>query len=104
MSYSKVKQSGYPELGEYQMAYHVVRESDLLAGYDITRSIIYQLMHEKYTYTESIPVVHRLFQKRMLTHLDDGLFITDYSKRLAEVLHKDAKNAIHNLEIPKRNY
>ena len=41
MSYSKVKVHGYPELGDYQLAYHIVRESDLLTAYNIPRSIVY---------------------------------------------------------------
>ena len=37
MSYSKVIQNGFPYLGEYQRAYHVVREADLLSAYDFDR-------------------------------------------------------------------
>ena len=29
MSYSKVKKSGFPDMNEFQTAYHIVRESDL---------------------------------------------------------------------------
>ena len=43
MSYSKVKANGYPELGEYQLAYHIVREADLLAAYDIDRCVMYSM-------------------------------------------------------------
>ena len=43
MSYSTVKKNGFPNLGEYQMAYHIVREADLLASYDFDRSVIYHL-------------------------------------------------------------
>ena len=32
MSYSKVKKYGYPNLEEYQLAYHIVREADLLSA------------------------------------------------------------------------
>ena len=35
MSYNKVITSGFPYHGEYQRAYHIVREADLLAGYDL---------------------------------------------------------------------
>ena len=31
MSYSKVKQIGFPNCGDYQMAYHVVHDACLLA-------------------------------------------------------------------------
>ena len=46
MSYSKVKLNGYPDIGEYQLAYHIVREADLLSSYDINRSIIYSMYKE----------------------------------------------------------
>ena len=46
MSYSKVKANGYPNLGEYQLAYHIVREADLLAAYDIDRCIMYSIHKE----------------------------------------------------------
>ena len=52
MSYSKVKKNGYPELGNYQMAYHIVREADLLSAYDIDRTIIYSMMVEKLNYID----------------------------------------------------
>ena len=32
MSYSTVKKYGYPDLDKYQMAYHIVREADLLSA------------------------------------------------------------------------
>ena len=31
MSYSKVKANGYPDLGEYQLAYHIVRGSGFIS-------------------------------------------------------------------------
>jgi hypothetical protein len=43
MSYSKVKKNGFPELGEYQQSYHIVREADLLCAYDFDRCMIYNL-------------------------------------------------------------
>jgi hypothetical protein len=100
MSYSKVKQYGFPDLGDYQMAYHIVRESDLLAGYDVTRSIIYQMMHEKYTYSNSLDVAKRLFDKRMFTHISDDLFITDFSKKMASQMHINAQSTITNIINP----
>ena len=46
MSYSKVMKVGFPNLHEYQTAYHIVREADLLASYDIDRCIIFGMMVE----------------------------------------------------------
>jgi len=97
MSYSKVKRLGYPDLGDYQMSYHIVREADLLAGYDVTRSFIYQMMHERYKYTESLELVDDLFDKRTFKYLPDKLFVTDFSKQKAKELHIKAKEDILQL-------
>ena len=99
MSYSKVKRVGYPDLGDYQMSYHIVREADLLAGYDVTRSFIYQMMHERYKYTESLKIVDNLFENRIFNYLPDKLFVTDFSKQKAQELHKQAKDDILHLHM-----
>ena len=78
MSYSKVKKNGFPNLGEYQIAYHIVREADLLAGYDIDRCIIYKMYRDKCNYTDALEESLELFNKRVLLMRDDNLFITDY--------------------------
>lgn len=97
MSYSKVMRVGYPYLDKYQLAYHIVREADLLAGYDVTRSLIYQMTHEKYEYTESLDVVEDLFNKRMFKYVSDNLFITDFSKQMANYLHEQSLYTIAEL-------
>ena len=94
MSYSKVKKYGYPNLEEYQLAYHIVREADLLSAYDVDRCLIYQMMHEKYNYVDSLRCVVDLFEKRMLKYREEGLFITEYSKNKSFVLHEQAKTEI----------
>jgi hypothetical protein len=99
MSYSKVKKYGYPELGMYQNAYHIVREADLLAAYDLDRCIIYQMMHEKYSYTESLQVAIDLFHTRILRYIEDDLFVTDYSKKKAAELHIKALKDIENIKL-----
>jgi HD superfamily phosphodiesterase len=99
MSYSKVKKYGYPELGDYQLAYHIVREADLLAAYDLDRCIIYQMMHEKYSYTESLQVATDLFHTRILRYIEDDLFITSYSKKRAAELHIKALQDMENIKL-----
>ena len=91
MSYSKVKVNGYPNLGQYQIAYHVVREADLLSAYDIDRCIIYGIYKEKLTYNESLKRAFDLFDNRVLNYIKDDLFITDYSKKESFILHNNAK-------------
>ena len=87
MSYSKVKQRGFPELGKYQLAYHIVREADLLAAYDIDRCIMFSMFHENMCYAEALYRSKHLFKTRVLTYRSDDLFVTEQSKRLSKVLH-----------------
>ena len=97
MSYSKVKVNGYPNLNKNMLAYHIVREADLLAGYDIDRCIIYGLMVELYSYTDSVKRAKTLFKERILKYRDDNLFITKYSQDLSLTLHKNAKQIIDSI-------
>ena len=87
MSYSKVKKNGYPDLGIYQLAYHIVREADLLAAYDIDRCIIFAMAVHKMNYREAVDHADELFKGRVMKYIDDGLFVTEYSKRKAGELH-----------------
>jgi HD superfamily phosphodiesterase len=83
MSYSKVKKNGYPDLGEYQLAYHIVREADLLAAYDIDRCVIFGMAVTKMNYTDAFARATEIYRERVLTYRSDGLFVTDWSKRKA---------------------
>jgi len=87
MSYSKVKNNGYPDLGEYQLAYHIVREADLLAAYDIDRCIIYGMTVDKISYTMAAERATVRFANRVLKYREDGLFITEWSKTKSLELH-----------------
>lgn len=91
MSYSKVKVNGYPNLGDYQLAYHIVREADLLTAYDIDRCIIYGMFVEKLDYDKALNRAIKLFESRVLTHISDNLFITQYSKKEAFQKHIKAQ-------------
>jgi HD superfamily phosphodiesterase len=90
MSYSKVKKNGYPDLGEYQLAYHIVREADLLAAYDIDRCVIYGMSIDKMTYTMAVERATVLFADRVLKYRDDGLFVTAWSNSKSLELHNYA--------------
>ena len=98
MSYSKVKINGYPDFGEYQTAYHIVRESDLLAAYDLDRCIIYRMMHSKFNYTDALTESKELFENRILNYRKDKLFITSYSKNKSLLLHRKAVKDVENLD------
>ena len=97
MSYSKTKKNGYPNLEKYQLAYHIVREADLLSGYDIDRSIIYAMMVEKLPYDEAVQRAISIFNDRILKYRKDELFVTTYSKNKSLKLHKKAITDLENL-------
>jgi hypothetical protein len=98
MSYSKVIKYGYPHLGDHQLAYHIVREADLLAAYDVDRCIIYQMMRNKFNYVDSLQVAIDLFDKRVFQYIENDLFVTNYSKQKASELHLKAIEDIHNIQ------
>jgi hypothetical protein len=90
MSYSKVKKCGYPDLGDYQLAYHIVREADLLAAYDFDRSMIYHMRRSNCDINEAYKNAHMIFVNRVLRHNFDNLFVTDFSKKKSVELHYQA--------------
>jgi HD superfamily phosphodiesterase len=97
MSYSTVKSNGYPNFEAYQLAYHIVREADLLTAYDIDRCIIYGMMKENLSYTTAVKRALALFENRVLKYRADNLFITDYSKRESLVLHNNCLQSMESL-------
>jgi hypothetical protein len=78
MSYSTVKKYGYPDLGDYQMAYHVVREADLLTSYDFDRAMIYHLNRGN-DLTNSYQNALEVFQDRVFNYNTDKLLLSDYA-------------------------
>lgn len=90
MSYSKVKENGFPDMGEYQMAYHVVREADLLAAYDVDRALLYDLYRTN-DFRESIGKAETILNNRVYKHMKDGLLVTDYSKKMHNTLVQRCK-------------
>ena len=91
MSYSTVKINGFPTLDEYQSAYHIVREADLLAAYDFDRCMIYGMMKNNSTLCESFNDANELFANRVFKHMDDDLLITEYSRQQHIVLSNIAR-------------
>jgi len=98
MSYSKVKKNGYPDFGEYQLAYNIVREADLLAGYDLDRCIIYRMMCHSTNYTDALIESKNLFETRVLNYRKDKLFVTNYSKNKSLLLHRKAVKDVEKLD------
>jgi hypothetical protein len=98
MSYSKVKANGFPELGEYQLAYHIVREADLIAAYDIDRCIMYTMYRDNIDYTKALSLAFDLFDYRVFKMRSDKLFKTKYSKKFSLTLHKRALKDVDSLK------
>jgi hypothetical protein len=94
MSYSKVKVDGFPVLGGYQKAYHVVREADLLTAYDFDRCMIYKMNKNGGNVNDAFKDAEELFNNRVLKHNEHGLFLFDYSKKESIVLHNVALQRI----------
>ena len=98
MSYSKVKVNGYPELGDYQLAYHIVREADLLAAYDIDRCVMYSMYCYNIEYNKALQIAVELFDNRVFRMRQDKLFKTNYSKKESLKLHKKATIDVDSLK------
>lgn len=98
MSYSTVKKKGFPDLGDYQHAYHIVREADLLASYDLDRCIIYQIIKNNDNYETSFKIAVDLFENRVFKYIDEKLFTTHYGKLLSKKLHIESLKRINFLK------
>jgi len=79
MSYSTVKKNGFPDLCEYQPAYHIVREADLLSAYDFDRCMIYNMNMQNGNINAAFDNASKLFETRVFKHKEDGLLLTDYA-------------------------
>jgi hypothetical protein len=97
MSYSTVNKNGYPNLGDHQLAYHIVREADLLTAYDIDRCIIYSMMVKNLPYIESVERAIELIHKRVLQYKNNDLFITKYSIEESTILHDKCVREIEHI-------
>jgi hypothetical protein len=95
MSYSRVRTYGYPELYEWQLVYHIVREADLLASYDLDRCILYGIYRENLPYSEALLRSKVLFHNRVLRYIADGMFLTEYGCAKAHELHGRSMRLIH---------
>jgi len=96
MSYSTVKRCGMPDLGEYQTAYNVVREADLMDAYDFDRSMIYHMLHNGKDVKDAYENALELFENRVLKHEEDGLLLTQYAKREHPMLSQMAIMRIYH--------
>ena len=90
MSYSYVKENGFPVMGPYKQAYHIVREADLLTAYDFDRCMIYNMHRKNGNVEEAFQEATALFQNRVLRHNDDELFTLASSRKKSLILETRA--------------
>ena len=92
MSYSTVKKYWFPYIPSptQELAYHIVREADLLSACDFDRSMIFHMTRNKANLNNAFKDAETLFKTRVLNHERDGLLVTDYSKSLSRSLNKQA--------------
>jgi HD superfamily phosphodiesterase len=94
MSYSTVKVHGFPNLGPYRRAYHVVREADLLSAYDFDRCMIYNMHKKEGDVLEAFKDASHIFDIRVMKHNEDGLFTTNYARQKSFELETQSLNQI----------
>jgi HD superfamily phosphodiesterase len=103
MSYSKVTKHGMPNLGNYQTAFNVVREADLLDAYDFDRSMIYHMQRNRKSVEDAYNDAYNLFQTRVFRHADDGLLTTKYAiKKHPELTHAAITRMEHWQKVIER--
>ena len=98
MSYSKVCKYGFPNLKEYQTAYHVVREADLLCGYDFNRAILFGVHQHNLSYTNAFHRSKQLYQERIDNIVNKHMFVTAFGQSLANELYEKELEKIECLE------
>ena len=94
MSYSTVKKQGFPGLHDFQTAYHIVREADLLSAYDFDRCMIYHMKVNHGNFKDSFYKAEELFEHRVFRHAEDNLFRTNYALTHYPPLHNQAMDRI----------
>ena len=103
MSYSylnKMKVDGkivFPDHGQYQDVYHIVREADLLCSYRVRRCYLYQKhISPKMPEAEVWKKVIDLFEARMFKYIENGWLTLPKSQswavKLEEIARKDLDN------------
>lgn len=93
MSYSKIvskNKISYPqwiESSDYVNVYHIVREADLLASYNIARMIKYRQNKGNFTKKQIINEVKEIYNNRMKTLVKRDLFYYKNTQDLAQALN-----------------
>jgi hypothetical protein len=103
MSYSTIKKNGFPNLGHYQLAYHIVREADLLSSYNFDRALIYNLHKSKEGKHSNLKKAYdnalNVFHNRVFNYNKDNLLLTKYAQQCSIEL---TQNALKRINIWKQ--
>jgi len=98
MSYSKLcgavvdRKPVFPDHGDWNRVYHVVRQADLLCSYRVHRCYQYQLrIHPDWTDHEHWVRIKAMFQDRMFKYVTNGWFLSREAMALIPPLIEQAK-------------
>ena len=101
MSYSKLKKNvkegviQYPDHGEWQRAYHVARNADLLEAYIVARCVLYnQHIHPSNTEDEHWERATQLFNDRIFTYVSEGWINLPGALVMVATLEQEAKRCL----------
>lgn len=101
MSYSKLKKNviegviQYPNHREWQRAYHVARNADLLEGYIVARCVLYNKhIHPEKTEDEHWERAEQLFNERVFTYVSDGWINLPGAIKMVPTLEQEAKRCL----------
>lgn len=101
MSYSKLKKNvkggviQYPDHGEWQRAYDVARNADLLEGYIVARCVLYnQHIHPSKTEDEHWERARQLFNERIFTYVSEGWINLPGALAMVPTLEQEAKRCL----------
>lgn len=101
MSYSKLKKNvkegviEYPDHGEWQRAYDVARNADLLEGYIVARCVLYnQHIYPGKTEDEHWERAEQLFNERVFTYVSEGWINLPGALAMVPALEQEAMRCL----------
>ena len=87
----------YPDHGKWNKSYHLVRNADLLEGYEVGRCYLYtKYIYPDWTEDQVWKRVENFFDRRMFKYLSDGWLTEPYAIKVAPYLEEKARNCLKN--------
>lgn len=97
MSYSKLKRlaTGYPDHGQWQRAYHIVRHADLLEGYKVVRCYLYSIRRLPCASEEELWLeTEKIFNERVFKYVSDGWLFLPAALAYVPELEAEARRCL----------